>query len=136
LVFWRWNNPLPGCRAFTGLLGKDPRIDVASLKAKIGEFPVDPREQNTVWYNVYRRHKTAVRAVEAHKAYLLTRDMAAIAAVFVIVFPACIFLQSRSFSVVVPYAAILTALFLLIATAARNYGERFVMNVLVEEIEH
>src|ERR1700730_9284409 len=38
LVFWRWNNPLPGCRAFSELLASDPRIDVASLRSRLGEF--------------------------------------------------------------------------------------------------
>src|SRR5208282_4310181 len=39
LVFWRWQNPLPGCRAFTELIVSDPRIDVAALRKKHGDFP-------------------------------------------------------------------------------------------------
>src|SRR6185437_7031186 len=38
LVFWRWRNALPGCRAFTKLLATDPRIDVPALRKRLGEF--------------------------------------------------------------------------------------------------
>jgi hypothetical protein len=41
LVFWRWRNPLPGCRAFTELVNTDPRIDVSALRTKYGDFPQD-----------------------------------------------------------------------------------------------
>src|SRR5947209_8113066 len=32
LVFWRWRDPLPGCRVFSELLATDPRINVQVLK--------------------------------------------------------------------------------------------------------
>ncbi|MET4121734.1 hypothetical protein ABIB85_008187 [Bradyrhizobium sp. JR1.5] len=38
LVFWRWHDPLPGCRAFSYYLHRDPRIDVTTLKTKVGPF--------------------------------------------------------------------------------------------------
>ena len=36
LVFWRWKNPLPGCRAFTVLMNTDPRIDVQRIRTFFG----------------------------------------------------------------------------------------------------
>src|SRR5262249_51781631 len=87
LVFWRWRNPLPGCRAFTDLIGADPRIDVPALKKKLGEFPQEPQAQNAVWYRLYKARSADAKITEAHRIYLLTRDMAAISALFVVLFP-------------------------------------------------
>ena len=81
LVFWRWRDPLPGCRVFTELLSTDPRIDVPALKKKLGELPTDPQAQNALWYRLYEQRRTDVRVWEAHRIYLLTRDMASISVV-------------------------------------------------------
>jgi hypothetical protein len=32
LVFWRWRNPLPGCRVFTQLIGTEPSNRCGSIK--------------------------------------------------------------------------------------------------------
>lgn len=45
LVFWRWPNPLPGHRAFSRYLGKDPRIDPHRLQDKVGDFQVIRRNK-------------------------------------------------------------------------------------------
>ena len=36
LVFWRLKNPLPGCRAFSCLIGKDARITRTNLEHNLG----------------------------------------------------------------------------------------------------
>ena len=87
LVFWRWRNPLPGCRVFTELISTDPRIDLSAMKRKHGDFPQDPRAQNALWYRLYKGHRTTPQVAEAHRIYLLTRDITTIAAVFAILFP-------------------------------------------------
>lgn len=133
LVFWRWHHPLPGCRAFTELVGTDPRIDVAALKKKIGEFPDDPQAQNALWYRMYNRHGTEQRISEAHRIYLLTRDMAAISVLFLALFPTGAIAGAINWTAVIEYAGALVVQYLLVASAARNYGNRFVLNVLAEE---
>ena len=44
IVFWRWNNPLPGCRAFSKPAGKDHRVKLAILSkyppAKPFQLPI------------------------------------------------------------------------------------------------
>src|SRR5207247_6002678 len=74
LVFWRWHDPLPGCRVFTELLSTDPRIDVPALRRKLGELPQDPQAQNALWYGLYKRQSADIKISEAHRIYLLTRD--------------------------------------------------------------
>ena len=133
LVFWRWQDPLPGCRAFSQLVGRDPRIDVPALKAKHGALPLDPNEQNALWYRIYKKHRESITAVEAHRAYLLTRDMAALSAIFFVVFSVGVLIAMVGSNIAVMYSGILIAQYLIISTAARSYGTRFVLNVLTEE---
>lgn len=135
VVFWRWTNPLPGCRVFSDLLAGDPRIDAASLKQKLGKFPRAPHDQNALWFKLYRQHSSALRVLEAHRNYLLTRDMTAIAAVFAAVFPAVVFAHTSDARIANLYLLALAGQYVLIARAASNYGNRFVLNVLSEELE-
>lgn len=133
LVFWRWQNPLPGCRAFSELMGTDPRIDAAALRAKHGELPHEPKAQNTLWYQLYKKHTESVTVIEAHRAYLLTRDMTAVSAVFVVLFSMGVLIASVGWKMAALYSAVLIAQYLILSTSARNYGRRFVLNVLTEE---
>jgi hypothetical protein len=134
LVFWRWADPLPGCRVFSKLIKTDPRLDVAALRSKLGEFPTGPHAQNALWFKLYRRHSEAPRVLEGHRIYLLTRDMTTIAAVFAVLLSAAVFGASTSFAVAAFYVVALLLQYVLVATAARNYGNRFVLNVLSEEL--
>ncbi len=133
LVFWRWRNPLPGCRAFTELVKADPRIDVLVLRRKHGELPRRAHAQNALWYRLYRTHTASVQVSEGHRLYLVTRDLATLAASFMLLFPIGIFLASIRRQILLAYIAALALQFVLVATSARNYGIRFVMNVLAEE---
>lgn len=133
LVFWRWHNPVPGCRAFTQLISTDARIDVPALKVKLGELPQDPQAQNALWFRLYKKHSADVKISEAHRIYLLTRDMASIAALFVVLFTMGVIAASLNWKTAALYTGSLIAQFILIASAARNYGNRFVLNVLSEE---
>jgi len=133
LVFWRWTDPLPGCRVFSELLARDPRLDAPALKKRLGEFPNAPQEQNALWFKLYRKHSGALRVLEAHRNYLLTRDMTAISAAFAVVMPAALFAQTSDARMASLYLLVLVAQYALAARAGANYGNRFVLNVLSEE---
>jgi hypothetical protein len=133
LVFWRWHNPLPGSRAFTELISTDPRIDVPALKKKLGEFPQDPQTQNALWFRLYKKQSEDTKISEAHRIYLLTRDMATISSIFVVLFSIGVVGASINWETATSYTTLLIAQYLVVATAARNYGKRFVLNVLAEE---
>jgi len=132
-VFWRWSNPLPGCRAFSKLIHADPRIDVARLKEKHASFPRAAKDQNALWFNLYRKHSAAITVIEGHRLYLLTRDMASMSALFVLPFSLFAGLSSAETGTAWLYVLALLLQYAFIATAARNYGNRFVKNVLTEE---
>lgn len=133
LVFWRWRNPLPGCRVFTELVSTDPRIDAGALRWKHGEFPQDPKAQNALWYRMYKAHKATPLVWQAHKIYLLTRDLTTIAAVFAILFSLGVMVASVTLKAEALYVAALLIQYILVASAAQNYGKRFVLDVLAEE---
>jgi len=133
LVFWRWKNPLPGCRAFTVLMHTDPRIDVPTLKAKHGSLPRSPKDQNVLWFQMYKRHAESLTVSEGHRLYLLTRDMASISAIFAIVFSIFALISSSQREIALFYCAALLIQYLILSASARNYGNRFVLNVLTEE---
>ncbi|MCX7355152.1 MAG: hypothetical protein NTY59_10025 [Alphaproteobacteria bacterium] len=133
LVFWRWRDPLPGCRVFSELLATDHRIDKTTLAEKLGEYPREADKQNALWFSLYKRHGGVNKVLEAHRIYLMTRDMASISSLFVILFPLGVFAENFQWEVAAIYAAALLLQYVLIAISARNYGNRFVLNVLVEE---
>jgi hypothetical protein len=133
LVFWRWKNPLPGCRVFSILMHTDPRIDVASLKAKHGSFPRSAKEQNVLWFQMYKKHADSITISEGHRLYLLTRDMASGSAIFAVAFSFCAMFSSVGKEIIFLYSVALLLQFVTIATSARNYGNRFVLNVMAED---
>ena len=133
IVFWRIRTPLPGCRAFSHLMLQDPRIDVAALTAKLGELPGDGHQQNSLCYRLYKKHCDKLTIEQAHRAYLLTRDLAATSAVLLCLFAVATVVSNAPPSVKTGYPLCLAVQYFLCASAARNYGRRFVANVLVEE---
>lgn len=136
LVFWRLRNALPGHQAFSQLVHDDPRIDIQALKAKIGAFPDNPREQNQRWYSLYRQCESAIPVQAAHKRFLLSRDLAGIAFLFGVIGPWGIWLARSSYKWALAYCGLMLAQYLVLAVTARNHGNRFVCNVLVEHAQH
>jgi hypothetical protein len=133
LVFWRWRDPLPGCRAFSALMESDPRINGKVLAAKHGKFPRTPSAQNALWYRIYREHKLKRMIWSAQQVFLLTRDLTAIAACFAVLFSAGAALARVDWKTWLGYTAVLILQYIVVARAARNYGISFVLDVLSEE---
>ena len=133
LVFWRIKCPLPGCWAFTRLIRKDPRIDPETLIKKHGTLPTDPIKQNRLWYHIYESHRCEITVVESHKAFLLTRDLAAVSMLLLLCPLLALVWHQTSVAMVVGYGVVLTAQYAVVSLVARNYGKRFVCNVLAQE---
>lgn len=135
LVFLRFRNPLPSYRAFSLVALKDHRIDMKKVKTLFSsQIPIDPEEQNNTWYSMYRRHSSKLIVYQAHKSFLLTRDLAALT---FILLPASLFAHlifGTNPIKMLTHVGLL--LFILVCTilASQNYGKRFVANVIVEEL--
>ncbi len=132
LVFWRWHHPLPGCRAFSNYLHADDRIDRKRLRTIWGEFPQDPAAQNSLWYRMYTQVQDDITVAQAHRFWLFSRDLSSYAAIFLVVFaPAMLFVPIDA-TTKAAYIAFLAGQYVLMVLAARNYGGRFVCNVLTQ----
>ena len=130
LVFWKIKNRLPGCRAFSKFAISDYRVDVNKLKIKVGRFPDAPQDQNRVWYKLYSDLQENKVVKGSHRDFLLTRDLCAISFLFAIfIFPIEVYLL-EDFRIIIGYTIFLLVQYLALSLAARNYGNRFVCNVL------
>lgn len=130
LVFWRHQHALPGHRAFSQLVHRDPRIDTEDLRLHVGEFPSEPAKQNALWYKLYSRVREDTIVLESHKLFLLFRDAATVS--LLLVMASAGLLLAFHLRTVAGIAALIFAVqYLLAMIAARHQAERFVCNVLV-----
>lgn len=132
LSFWRFKNPLPACRAFSFYADKDDRIDKNFLTSKFGQLPVLPKEQNSLWYKIYKKHQENPVVKKSHKDFLLARDITSVAFLFFIVGGISMLILSVE-SVKWLYVIYLLIQFIIFAIVAQNHGKRFVCNALAIE---
>lgn len=130
IVFLRWQNPLPGCEAFSRYARSDPRVDLVALEEQYGPLPTDPQTQNTLWYKLYKTVEMEPAIVQAHRAFLFARDYTCIALMILVTFGGTALIQMSSMKVVLPYIVGLAFQVLIAGQAARNHGRRFVSTVL------
>lgn len=138
LVFWRWNNSLPGSRAFSQLAKEDPRIDLDSILRIEGEDILNsPEKQNYVWFKrYYKPIKNDPAVMTGHRYYLFTRDYTSLSFIFMLCLPPFGFQYSETYSMLVCYIIVMCAQYLVVRWAAVKYGERFVTTVMaLSEIE-
>lgn len=131
LVFWKVKNRLPGCKAFSHFATEDPRVNIELLKNKVGEFPKEPKEQNRVWYSLYQQYRDDEVVWGSHRDFLLTRDLTSLSFLFLLVLGTTLLLFGNSKYAFV-YLGYLIVQYLSLSFAARNYGNRFVCNVLAK----
>lgn len=125
----RWTSPLPGNRAFTEYGPQDDRIDMAALERRHGPLPTIGKEQNALWYKLYKDVGSEISVVESQKRYLLFRDLATMSLMLLLVSPSLAIPFDWQ---VVGWAALIFVLqTVLCAVTSRNTGIRFVSNVLV-----
>lgn len=130
LVYWKPLGVLPGCEAFTKHGPRDPRIDMAALKRNVGSFPRDSTEQNSKWYKLYKQVPNEPEVQEAHKLFLMYRDMAVLSLPLVALVPLSLRVAGVSNSALALAACLFVVQYLLTALSARWSGIRFVCNVL------
>lgn len=133
LIFLRWRHALPGHRAFTEYGPRDPRVDMSKVERLLGnELPTDPDEQNAAWYGLFKQVENEPPVLGVHRDFLLLRDYAALAALFLPVFGVAAAFAVRPPIVLVAYIGVLLLQFVIVRAAASNCGKRFVNTVLAE----
>lgn len=130
LVYWKPLGVLPGCEAFTKYGPRDPRIDMTALKKNVGALPSESTEQNSKWYKLYKQVPNEPEVQEAHKLFLMYRDMAVLSLPLVALVPLSLNVAGFSNSTLALSAGLFVIQYLLTALSARWSGIRFVCNVL------
>lgn len=130
LVYWKIKDPYPGCEAFSRHGPGDARIDMAALQKNTGVAPESPAEQNKKWFKLYRLVADDRSVVEAHKSYLMFRDMAALSLPLAVLAPLGLYFVGASSATLWSVAFLFLVQFLICCLGARNSGRRFVCNVL------
>lgn len=133
IVFWRFKDALPGHRAFSEHAEADPRIDIAALKKRIGEFPQNPRDQNSCWYKLFQKHQSNIIVSDSHKRFLLFRDSSSLTLLILVIAWIASALSGVPAGLQAVVVGGLVAQFLWLAISARNSGIRLVQNVLALE---
>ena len=126
LAHLRWKNPLPGARAFTEIGVRDPRVDLSRLEQRFGSLPTTLEIQNQLWYRIYREHQDELSVLDAHRSYLLSRDLTVATWVML---PICVRALSHWSSVgwnVLSYAGFLALFAVVLGLCTRTYGTRFI----------
>ena len=130
LVFWRVRDVLPGHRAFSKYAPGDSRIDLDRLRAKVGEIPTVPREQNTRWYQLYLEVQYAPQVQHAQGQFLLFRELAPLSLILAFAAPLALVLIGAGPEAALAGLGLGVVQYLATAIASRIEGERFVCNVL------
>lgn len=135
LVFLRWQNALPGHRAFSQYAKSDPRIDLDALGQLHGSpLPNDPVEQNRVWFRMYKTVENTPAVLQVHRDFLLLRDYTGLAVLFVVFFGAVGVYAIETSKTAGLYLVLLVIQYLFVRQAASNYGIRMVTTVLSEKV--
>jgi hypothetical protein len=130
LVYWKPYGWLPGSEVFTKFAPDDVRVDMLALAKHVGPLPKKPREQNTRWYQLYKLVENRTEVAEAHRSFLMYRDMAVLSLAFVGLAPVFLYFAGAPRGTQWLAAALFLAQFILTALSARWSGVRFVCNVV------
>ena len=121
---------LPGHRAFSVFAKSDPRVNVDVLRTKLGALPLSPIDENRVWYRLYKQCENEPSVIDAHRRYLLSRDMTAVASVFTVVGLISMLVLSPTPLRATIYCIGMVTQYVLLALVSRNSGNSLVRNVL------
>lgn len=133
LIFLRWKDVLPGCSAFSKHMHEDSRIDPAIIEENHGTLPVEPSKQNSLWYRIYKKYQNEPSVIGAHKNFLLMRELYGIQLICLVGLGVAGYFLIEDKNQYVIYLSVMVATLILLILAARNYGVRFVTNVLALE---
>lgn len=130
IMHWRWHDPLPGCRAFTRVGPLSSHVNMAVLEAQCGPLPLAGKEQNQLFYRIYREFREDVGVLDAHGRYLAARDIGTITALVMIPLPWLAWWASGNGERALVYGVGLFLVYALCVIAAKNYSWRMVQHVL------
>lgn len=127
IVFWRFEDRLPGCRAFTQYAKEDSRIDLKILKSKFGKIPTLANEQNKYWYNIFKTLND--KTIDStHKDSLLCRELSILSIEMLLLTIPIFWVYGLTLGCL--YFIFLIFEYLIVRSCAKNNAERLVVNSL------
>jgi hypothetical protein len=130
LVYWKPLGWLPGCEAFTRYGPADPRVDMSTLKKNVGSWTIDPKEQNSKWFKLYKLVENVTEVAATQKDFLMYRDMAVLSLPLIAFVPLGLYVAEASSNAMWLAGGMFFVQYVLTAVSARHAGERFVCSVL------
>jgi hypothetical protein len=130
MVFGRFNHAYPGHRAFSLIAPREPRFSMDDLQRNVGALPVSPKQQNALWYRLYKKVEGDVTVSEPHRHYLLLRDLSVMTLALIPVALMGALISGASLERIGMMLATLLAQCVASLIGARHFGIRMVANVL------
>jgi hypothetical protein len=130
IVFWRFDDRLPGFRAFSKIAQADARINTKRISALGGSPNLSPKQQNELWYQWYMQFPNEPSVWNVGRLYLAYRDLAS---VIVITSPIAILvwlMSTINIGVIMALIGFILISYLATIIVARNKANELVSNVL------
>lgn len=134
IIFWRWRDRLPGCRAFSHHAKHDARIDQSALTSLLSHNPMTPTEQNVLWYGWLNSLEKDQAIADNHHRVLALRDSAVLIFLLVLISPLIILAPGQTWQGAAILTAVCAASYLVTRFAASNAAVRLVGNVVARKI--
>lgn len=132
IVFLRWRDPLPGCRAFSHYAACDPRIDMKAVQAKWSPLPNSAHEQNALWYRIYQQEQGTEGVDHLNRHWLFARDYASMCVLLLIALGALGIFQMPDALSWSAFTGVVFAQFFFARRSAVHYAERFITTVIAQ----
>lgn len=134
LVFWRLRDRVPGCRAFTGIAPKDPRVDPTDLAVLLPSTPMTPTEQNALWYKWLKATESDTAIADNHRRFLILRDSAVLLALLTLATPVLLLWPASDTARTLMLGGGVLLTYVVVALSARNAAVRLVGNVVARKV--
>lgn len=132
IVFLRWRDPLPGCRAFSHYIAQDPRIDMKTVRAKWSPLPKGARQQNALWYRLYQQEQGSDAVQHLNRHWLFARDYASMCALLLITLGVLGVFQMPSRLSWSIFVMVVLAQLVITRRSAVNHAEQLVLTVVAQ----
>ena len=134
LVFWRLRDRVPGCRAFTGIAPKDPRVDPTDLAVLLPSTLMTPTEQNALWYKWLKATESDPAIADNHRRFLILRDSAVLLALLTLATPVLLLWPASEPARILMLGGGVLLTYVVVALSARNAAVRLVGNVVARKV--
>lgn len=133
LVFWRVKRVLPGNRVIE-LCRKDERLNMNDLQNKWPELflhDMPEQDRNPFWYkNIYKKTESSAQVIDAHKNFLLFRDLCSATLVMFLCAGLLKFISIDGLHIKWIVLAFLFIMTFIFSVISRHYGNRMVTSAV------